>query len=197
MVEIMVTLAFLSVAAALATPSIMLLAPNMALKTAARDLYSKMQEAKMRAINENKRVSVRINQAQSYYFVDTDGNGAYTASATDTFTDTNGDGAYNINEPYNDVDGNQIYSGEIAINFKDYGYGIDLGTGTATKNWDGDDCNQAAVITFNSRGTSGSGSIFLENRNQDVSYAITAISAGSIRTRKYSGATPFNKKYWN
>jgi Tfp pilus assembly protein FimT len=193
----MITLAVLFMAAALAAPSLMLMAPGMALKSAARDLYSRMHEAKMLAIKGNRRISIRLNQARSNYYIDADGDGHYTASATDTFTDSNGDGAYNVGEPFSDADGNGVYSGEVAVNFKDYGYGIDLGTGKATKNWNGDDCAQTDVITFNSRGTSGTGTIFLENRNQDVSFAVTVITAGSIRARKYSGATPFNKKYWN
>jgi len=197
LVEVMVTLTVLSIVAALAVPGILLMAPGMALKTAARDLYSRLQEAKMLAIKQNSRVSVRFHAAQSYYYIDANGDGAYTLAATDTFTDANGDGAYSRGEPFNDMDGNGVYSGEIAINFKDYGYGIDLGTGNATKNWEGDPCNRAEVITFNSRGTSGTGTIYLENRNQDISYAVTVITAGSIRARKYSGATPFNKKYWN
>lgn len=197
LVEVMVTLAVLAVAASLAVPGILLMAPGMALKTAARDLYSRLQEAKMLAIKQNSRISVRIHAARSYYYIDANGDAAYTPAATDIFTDANGDGAYNRGEPYNDVDGNGVYSGEIAINFTDYGYGIGLGTGNATQNWEGDPCIQAGAITFNSRGTSGTGTIFLENRNQDVSYAVTVITAGSIRARKYNGAIPFNKKYWN
>lgn len=197
LVEIMITLGLLAMVAALVSPSIMLMAPNMALKKAARDLYSKMQEAKMQAIKDNRKVTLRIDQARSYYYIDADFSGSYTLSATDTFTDANGDNAYNRGEIFNDVDGNNTYSGEVAINFRDYGYGIDLGTGNATNNWNGGPCNQAEVITFNSRGTSGTGTIFLENRNKDISHAVTVITAGSIRARQYSGAGPFNKKYWH
>lgn len=193
----MVTVAVLGVAAGLAAPGILQMAPNMALKSAARDLYSRLYETKMLAIKNNSRISVRFNSARSFYYIDSDGNGAYTPSATDTFTDGNGDGAYNPGETYNDVDGNKVYSGETAVNFKDYGYGIDLGSGKAEKNWNGDTCNQAGIITFNSRGTSGTGTVYLENRNRDISYAVTVISAGAIKARKYSGATPFDKKYWN
>lgn len=194
LMELMVTLAVIAIVAALAAPSLMMIAPDMALRSAARDLYAKLHEAKMRAIKENGRVSVRFSG--SYYYIDLDGNNAYTPSAIDTFTDSNGDGVYNPGEPFDDVDGNKVYSGETAINFTDYGYGVDRGTGNATANWNGDPCIQAGVITFNSRGTSNSGTIYLENRNKDISYAVTVVSAGSIRIRKYSGATPFNKNFW-
>jgi prepilin-type N-terminal cleavage/methylation domain-containing protein len=194
LVELMVTLTVIAIVAALAAPSLMMLAPDMALRSAARDLYAKLHEAKMRAIKESSRISIRFNGA--YYYIDADGDNAYTPSAVDTFTDTNGDGVYNPGEPFADVDGNKVYSGEIAINFTDYGYGVDRGTGNAIANWNNDPCTQAGVITFNSRGTSGSGTIYLENRNRDISYAVTVVSAGSIRIRKYSGATPFNRNFW-
>jgi len=197
MLEVMVTLAVIAITATIAAPSIMDMAPSMALKSAARDLYAKLQEAKMRAIKENKSVSVRFNGA--YYFIDLDGDGAWTAApgGTDTFTDANGDGVYTTGEQYNDVDGNGVYSGEIAINFTDYGYGINRGTGKATANWSGNPCLQAGVITFNPQGSSNSGSIYLENRNGDVSYAVAVRTAGSMVTRRYTGATPFNMDYWN
>jgi prepilin-type N-terminal cleavage/methylation domain-containing protein len=194
LVELMVTLTVIAIVAALAAPSLIMLAPDMALRSAARDLYAKLHEAKMRAIKESSRISIRFNGA--YYYIDADGDNAYTPSAVDTFTDTNGDGVYNPGEPFADVDGNKVYSGEIAINFTDYGYGVDRGTGNAIANWNNDPCTQAGVITFNSRGTSGSGTIYLENRNRDISYAVTVVSAGSIRIRKYSGATPFNRNFW-
>ncbi len=195
MVEIMVTLVVVAVISALAAPSLMLMAPNISLKAAARDLYSKLHEAKMLAIKENSPVSVRFSAA--YYYTDRDSDGAYTASAVDTFTDVNGDGAYNIGEPYSDVDGDGKYSGEIAINFDEYGYGISFGSGNATANWSGNPCNPTGVITFNSRGSSSSGSVYLQNKNNDVSYAVTVRTAGSIKTRKYSGAKPFDQDYWN
>ena len=195
--EVMVTLAVLAIATGLVSPAIMSMAPNMALKSAARDLYSRLYEAKMLAIKNNGRISVRFNTARSYYYIDADGDGAYTPAVTDTFTDANGDGAYNAGEQFNDLDGDKVYSGETAVNFRDYGHGIDLGAGKATKNWNGDTCTQAGVITFNSRGTSGTGTVYLENRNRDISYAVTVIAAGAIKARKYSGATPFDRKYWN
>lgn len=187
LVEIMVTLVVIAIAAALSAPSILAMAPNMALKSAARDLYSKLQEAKMLAIKENNSVSVRF--IGPYYFIDLDGNTAWTAapSGTDTFTDKNGDGVYTAGEPFADVDGNGVFSGEIAINFNDYGYGVDRGKGSAAANWDGNPCAQAGVITFNPRGTSSNASVYLDNRNGDISYAVTVRWAGSMMTRRYSG----------
>jgi type IV fimbrial biogenesis protein FimT len=192
--EVMVTLAVVGAVAAIAAPGVLMMAPNMALKSAARDLYSNLQKARILAIKENQSISVRFSG--TYYYIDRNRDGAYTASTVDTFTDVNGDGAYTRGEPYVDVDGNGAYSGETAINFTDYGYGVKKGTGTAAKNWSGNTCTQRAFITFNSRGTSNSGTIYLDNKNNDICYAVTARSSGSIKTRRYSGATPFNRRYW-
>ena len=195
LIEVMVTLAVLAIAAAVTAPAFTMMAPNMALKTAARDLYSKLQEAKMLAIKENRRITVRFNG--TYYYIDLNYDGVYTPSLTDTFTDTNGDGVYTAGEPFSDLDSNSVYSGEIATNFIDYDYGVNLGNGNATMNWNGNACNQMKVITFNGHGTSGSGTVYLENRNSDISYAVTVRTAGSIKTRRYDGTTPFDQAHWN
>lgn len=191
----MTTLAVLAFAGALAAPTLLLMAPNMALKRAARDVYSHLHKAKMQAIRNNKSITVRFSG--QYYYIDTDGDGACTLSSVDSFTDSNGDGVYSAGEPYRDLDGNGTYSGEIATSFSRYGYDVKRGTGNATANWSGNSCVQAAAITFNSRGTSNSGSVFLANKNNDLCYAVTVRTSGSLRIRKYSGATPFDKKYWD
>lgn len=202
LVEIMVTLVIMAIAAALVSPAIMQMAPNMALKSAAQDLYSNLQRAKIAAIKENNPALVVINASSYSYYIDVNRDGAYTASAVDTLDDdANGDGMYNQGENFTDNDGNGVYSGEIAVttNFSDYGYGIVQGTGKATKNWDDAACTQAASIQFNSRGfldLPGSQSVYIQNKNADISYAVTAQYSGTIKGRKYDGATPFNKDHW-
>ncbi|MCD4695130.1 MAG: GspH/FimT family pseudopilin [Bacteroidales bacterium] len=87
--------------------------------------------------------------------------------------------------------------GENRIDFSSYGSGVDYGTGNAASNWNGDNCTQAASITYNSRGSSNAGTIYIQNQDNDICYAITARSAGSIKMRKYNGDLPFNKNNWN
>ncbi|GAB4333769.1 MAG: hypothetical protein Kow0089_02610 [Desulfobulbaceae bacterium] len=194
MIEVMVTLVVIAITAALAAPAIMDMTPGMALKAATRDLYAKLQDAKMRAIKENSSVRVRFNG--SHYCIDLDNNGNCTNTSADTFTDTNGDGVYTEGEPYNDVDGNEIFSGDIAINLNDYGYGIDLVDPARCSNWDNNPCNSAGVLTFNSQGTSNSGSIYIENENRDSCYAVTVRTAGSLVTRRNTGASPYESGNW-
>lgn len=195
LVEVMVTLAVMALTAAITAPSIMVMAPNMALKSATRDLYAKLQEAKMRAIKENNDVRVRFNG--SHYCIDLDNSGNCLNASADTYTDTNGDGVYTEGEPYNDVDGNGIFSGETAINFTDYGYDINRVDPAKCTNWNNDACNSAGVITFNSQGTSNSGTIYLENEKEDTCYAVSVRTAGSLLTRKNSGASPYQKALWD
>jgi prepilin-type N-terminal cleavage/methylation domain-containing protein len=199
LVEILITLVVIAIMAALVSPAIMQMAPNMALKSAAQDLYSNIQKAKIQAIKENGRAVIVFNASSYYYFIDLDNDGAYTPSAVDTFTDENLDGMYNPGEPFVDVDGNNIYSGEIAVSkdLTDYGYGITQGCGNAAKNWAGNDCIQMGTIQFNSRGLANmSGSVYIHNRNTDISYAVTVRNSGSIKGSKYDGATPFATAHW-
>ena len=83
------------------------------------------------------------------------------------------------------------------IDFSSYGSGVDYGTGNAAFNWDGNSCKQAPSITYNSRGTSNAGTIYIQNQDNDICYAITARSTGSIKLRKYNGALPFVPDNWN
>ncbi len=192
--EIMVSLSVIAVVAALGGPSLFSARANATLKAAARDLFGTLQLARRTAIATNRPVRVRFKT--SSYFIDLNNDGTYTPSATDTYTDLNGDGAYNRGEPYIDLDGDGAYTGEISVNFNDYGHGVKPGTGNAAANWSGAPCVQRSFITFNSRGTSNSGTIYLANRNNDICYAVTVRSSGSQVIRRYSGAVPFNKKYW-
>jgi len=83
------------------------------------------------------------------------------------------------------------------IDFSSYGSSVDYGTGNAASNWNGDNCTQADSITYNSRGTSNAGTIYIQNQDNDICYAITARSTGSIKLRKYNGALPFVPDNWN
>lgn len=185
LIEVMVTLAIIAVVTAISAPAFTALAPNMQLKSATRDLFSHLQEAKMLAIKENRKVSVQFSPAGYSYsepFADDDDSGTYTVG--EEFSDTNGDGVHSTLKT-------------ITLG-TDYDHGIAFGTGKATKNWNGDDITATAParITFNSRGTSASRSIYLENKNQDICYAVSTRTTGSMKTRKYDGSEPFNKKHW-
>ena len=168
MVELMIVIVVIAILSAIAVPNIISWLPNYRLKSAARDLFSNMQKARMQAVKENKNIVTRFDSVinpEIYYF-DADNNNAYTP-------------------------------GEYKIDLSTYKSGVDYGTGNAASNWNGDNCTRASSITFNSRGSSNSGTIYIQNKNNDICYAITVVSTGSTKLRKYNGRLPFNKNNWN
>jgi type II secretion system protein H len=202
LVEVMVTLGILAIAAALVSPAIMSMAPSMALKSAVQNLYSDIQRAKSLAVKENRDVGVRVGTA------------GYTVG--EPFTDANGDGLFAA-EVYTDTDGNGAYTLEKEVVFATaYEYGIGLGTGNiATADWNNASCGTAgnpcntpdAAITFNSRGIAvDADSAFLEitppplpsppKDYHNYCYAVTVVMAGSVQLRKYNGADPFAATNW-
>lgn len=167
LIEVMITTAIIGVVTAIAVPGYLSVLPKMRLQSAARDLYSNLQKAKIRAIKENRNISVRFDNAAppGYYYFDIDEDTAYTA------------GEYRVDlGTYNDVD---------------------YGSGNATLTWDDGAIVQESIITFSAKGTANSGTVYLENlRNPGVSYAITSQISGAVKMRRYSGQVPFNKNYW-
>lgn len=203
LVEIMVTLVIIAIAAALVSPAIMSMAPGMALKSAAQYLYSDVQRAKSLAVKDNRNIGVRVGTA------------GYTVG--EPFIDANGDGLYTAPEVYTDSDGDGAYTPEKVIVFAtDYDYAIGLGTGNiATADWNNAPCatvgnpcnNPGATITFNSRGMAiEADSAFLEitpplppdtpRDYHNFCYAVTVVSTGSVQVKKYNGATPFASTNW-
>lgn len=60
LVEIMVTLGVLAIVAALASPAIMQMAPNMRLRTAANELHADLMRAKSRAVKDNRNIGIAL-----------------------------------------------------------------------------------------------------------------------------------------
>lgn len=194
LVEIMVTLVIIAIAAALVSPAIMQMAPNMALKSAAQDLYSNMQRAKVTAIKENRAVGIQVGTA------------GFTVG--EPFTDANGDGLYTAAEAYTDTDGDGSYTPDRVVVFaNDYEHGIGLGAGAVpgVKDWADQPCIPAAAITFTSRGMANADSAFLQitprlgadlKDYHNLSYSVSVATSGSVKVRKYDGTAPFNIAHW-
>jgi len=98
---------------------------------------------------------------------------------------------------FDTTDDDSYTNGEFRIDLKNYKSDVDFGTGNATKNWNNDNCTQAAQIKFYSKGTANNRSVYLENKNHDICYAITAKTAGSIKLRKYNGKTQVSSSNWD
>jgi type IV fimbrial biogenesis protein FimT len=170
LIELMIVIALVGILVSIAVSSYIKLIPGYRLKTAARDLYSNMQKAKMEAIKTNSILEIRFDNtaAPGFYYFDTNGDGSHTAD-------------------------------EFKIDLTDYKSGVAFGKGMATKNWNNNTyaVTPTASIKFYSKGTASSASVYLENQNQDICYAITSRIAGSIKLRKYNGTTPFNQSNWD
>ncbi|MBF0379269.1 MAG: GspH/FimT family pseudopilin [Desulfamplus sp.] len=164
--EVMVVIAIVSVLASIAIPNIIEWLPEQRLKSAARDVVSIMQEAKLEAIKQNRTITLFFNTSVSpgYYFFDTDNDNTYDA-------------------------------GEKRIMIADYKSGINFGSGAAANNWSGISVPSNGVsfggnrCSFTSRGFSNTlGTVYLENKNNDICFAITVTATGLINLRKYNGA---------
>ena len=169
MIEMMVAVAILGIAAGLAWVNILEWLPKYRLKTATREMISLMRQVKMEAATQNRSMQIVFDASSSpgFYFLDTD---------TDGTPDP----------------------GEKRINFADYSSGVGFGSGNAITNWGGGTINSSVtfnfggttLVRFTSRGmASTSGTVFIDNINNDVCYAITVLTTGSINLREWTGNT--------
>ncbi|MBI9088273.1 MAG: GspH/FimT family pseudopilin [Desulfobacterium sp.] len=158
LIELLFVMAIIGILVGIAVPNILATLPDLRLKTAAKDLVSNLQRARMVAVKENRsnRLVFDSGVTPGRYFFDSNGNG--------------------------NLDG-----GENIITLSGYKNGIDFGTGgSGGNNWDGDPCNQVASLTFSSRGTANTGTVYLDNDNNNTCYAVTVLTTGGIRLRKFS-----------
>ena len=179
LVELMIAVAIIGIMAAIATPGLIAWLPNYRLKSAARDVYSALQNARLLAVKEN--TSVRV------IFVD-------------DVTPANQD-FYRI-----DINGNGVVdrAGEYQVNLSGYGSGVAFGFPAGLINWSGTAVAQSITFpggpprfcTYSSNGTAGSGTVYLVNAQQHIVYAITTVTSGAAKLRKYNGILPFNQNNW-
>lgn len=166
--EVIVVMGIIGILAMIAATNINERLPGYKLKAAASDLQSNLMKAKMLAIKQNQTIQVRFDTTTppGFYYFDT-------------------------------VDDNVYTAGEFRQDLSDYGSGVTFGSGNATGNWNGDAIGSVVnTISFGSRGTAIQRSIYLENQDSDVSYAVTTSINGAIKVRHYNGKTPFHKSHW-
>lgn len=162
LIELLIVIAIIMVLVAVAIPNINGMLPNIRLKSAARDLVSNLQKLRMEAVKNNLPSTIVFDSSISpgrYYF---------------------------------DSNGNDVFDpGEYAIGFSGYKSGVDFGIGaTGGNNWNlppDNSCTQVPSITFSSRGTANSGTVYVDNRNRDICFAVTVLTTGSINIRKFTG----------
>ncbi|MBU1193838.1 MAG: GspH/FimT family pseudopilin [Proteobacteria bacterium] len=162
-IELMIVIAMIGILSAVAVPRIKIWLPIYHLKSAASDLQSNLQKARMQAVKSNTNVQIRFNNTTppGYYYFD--------------------DNTNSTHDP-----------GEFRVNLSNYGSGVKFGKGSATNNWSGTlitDVVPSDALSFSASATSNSRTIYLENENQDACFAITTYISGTAKVRKFNGST--------
>lgn len=169
LVELLVILVILAALATITIPTFSVWLPNYRLKSAARDLYSNFQMAKMGAVNKNRDWAVILDRTNSpgRYAVASDpgNNGVWDGLAGD-----------DVIEKTIDL---SRYKGVR------YGHGDAATPVGATF---GDEITYSSnVAVFNPRGTCNAGYVYFQNE-KNTAYAVGTRSSGVILLRKWRGS---------
>lgn len=161
MVEMLITLIIMVVVLAIAVPSFVVWLPNYRLSSAARDLFSSMQQAKMAAIQNNGTYTIVFNAGtKSYEVQDKSGNPVKKVDLAD----------YDSNITYG--------NGNAANQITGAGFGGDFITYVA----DASSSNDEA--TFTSRGLGKTGYVYLANQ-KGTAYVVGSQQSGIVIMRKW------------
>lgn len=178
LIELLMAIAILGILAVIAIPGFSVWLPNYSLRSAARDIYSNLQLAKLSAVkqNTNWRVFFDPGVTPGRYFI-CSGNGD--------------DGIWNGPAEMG-AGGDDVVA--KTVNFTDYRKGINYGYGNATKkatkagdpapfdiiSYNGD------VATFNSRGIGTAGYVYIANNNNRA-YAVGTQTSGVVLLKRWNG----------
>jgi Tfp pilus assembly protein FimT len=167
--DIMVALAAFTILAALSTPNLNNWMRTYRLKSAAMDLYSNIQMAKMSAVKENRQWRLRFN-AGGFYDVIRCLNA--TCETGTIATNINGPGDYQISKQ---VQFSTAYSNEIEF-----------------KNPTSSTIFEKNPLIINANGLTdinGFGFIYISNKQHSSYYRIGLLSvAGSVKIQKWNGS---------
>ena len=167
LMEILLIFIILAVLAAVAIPTFSVWVPNYRLKSAARDLYSNLQMAKMGAVNKNGDWAVILDKTGSQ--------GRYVIAS--------GRGENGV---WDGPDGDDPIEKTVDLaNYK----GVSFGHGNAGEpvgDSFGDGITYLGnVAVFNPRGTGKAGYVYLQN-SKNTAYAVGTRSSGAILLRKWT-----------
>jgi Tfp pilus assembly protein FimT len=174
--ELAIIVAIIAALASMAVPAFSVWMPNYKLRSAARDIYSNLQMARLGAVKQNKQWAIVFDQGSSpgRYFVCSD------------------DGANDVWDGPPAMGGDDI--AEKTVNLSSYD-NIDFGH--ATLNTDivgnpftgGDDIYYANdFVVFRPRGLSESGYVYIQN-NKNTVYGIGTRPSGVIHLKKWKDST--------
>ncbi len=171
LLELLVTLAIMAIMASIAVPGYSGWLPRYRLKSAATDLLSNMQLARMGSIKDRSDWAIVFDtSSNSYRICSADGGDGWTNGNNETVVKT--------------------------VSLTGYNSGIGYGHGDATQNatisgggLPGDDVGYTnSVVILNYRGTATGGYVYLDNRNNNITYAVGTRISGVVRLVKWSNS---------
>jgi len=177
LIEMMIVIAIIAISASMAVPNMMLWFDNLSVKSAARDLYSAMQEARMIAVKQNSGTAIVFDTTNSRYYVcsdeGADGNWGSAGDMTGT--------------------GDNVIERSVSLLSPAYKNRVRYGNGNATTPEGatfGDFITyNNNVLVVNSRGTGTAGYVYLTNPNNGTAYAVGTRSSGLVRLLKWYGTS--------
>jgi type IV fimbrial biogenesis protein FimT len=174
LVELILVIAILAILAAVAVPAFSVWLPNYELRSAARDIFSDFQQAKLRAVKENANCTICFNQVVDFVTYD------YLV-----FIDADNDLEFDVGEEIvnrkrwtnYDTDGDAINDNVMFDSTQGGGDGLAFA--------DNDDGLPALSFRSNglpiqNDGSAGSGTIFLRNRKNRTTN-VTISTTGNIQ----------------
>ena len=179
LIETMIVIAIIAISAALAGPNLITWFDNLSIKSAARDLYSAIQEARMIAIEQNADTAIVFDTANNSYYL-----------CSNPGADGNWDSAQDMIGA-----GDNTIERSVSLLSPAYKNRVQFGNGNATVPVGaafGDFITYTSpdnVLVVDSRGIGSAGYAYLTNPNNGTAYAVGTRSSGLVKLLKWYGAS--------
>ncbi|MCG8550273.1 MAG: GspH/FimT family pseudopilin [Desulfobacterales bacterium] len=161
LIEMMIVIAIIGISASVAVPDLMLWFDNLSVKSAARDLYSAMQQARTIAVKQNASAAIVFDTANSSYDIRSDWGGDNNLELTVTLS------SYKNRVQF----GNGNATTPVGTTFGDFI------TYSSPNN----------VLVVNSSGIGNAGYVYLTNPSNGTAYAVGTLSSGLVKILRWNG----------